>query len=714
MEDQCGWSQLRAMTPQLRRRRNSLDYWRHRIAACPSSVSVLPDTRLAELFPDLPALHSYLAAEALLRQWLYRGRCPQILIDVARRFVPPEVMSAFSDAFLPRRDGSGDEEALRAPLQFETELATETWSFLVKRIHAFRKAHGIIPVRIESEAVAIPFTLCGTDTSDDCIWDLYPRPVTGWNEVAGELWEALGSAYRVELGCDLGEQGRKDHDLVCDLTAADEQRGGIKLRGGSFALPIWLAVQRETKLDFSPIEVLATGAIRSGHVDSVRAIHAKLDLAQRIGVRLFIAPGIASGEGVLGLASPELLKNVFSSIATALGNTGLSNLSEESATAQLVEVDDKVRRGQISYGDARTKVIRCLDWLSKCQSDELIAEAILRGQMLLSSIENHCGHPERGEQLCQAALKQVRDPDRVLALEAGVSHAVSLCDRGDLENAEQLGRKLRDQVGTVTNSTLRLVADMFSAGNLAETLLYRALRETRNDAAAAESLHLFRESLRINQRLLKSEGSGQRRYQVAKSATRVALWHALLRPEETASKLAEARALIAGFPNVDTTASEQHLRRIQFLGGYRQWLLTSHIVDYFEKWQLPEILRADETWVEATARKYRGSLRAAAGDNAGAHQDFVHAQQALTAINDRPLFRFIGGTVAVQAGESLGPKSSLGQDHLQTAVALFRASELNGWSSGPVRAELWRLRAEALLAGRDGASLPHPQLSFPY
>jgi hypothetical protein len=704
------------MTPRLKTRRNGFDDLERRIIACAGSVSVLPDSRLGELceFWRSPELHHFLVAEVLLRLWLYRRRCPPSLIETGERFAPPELMNAFTKAFLPRRESGGDEDALRASPQFETELAMEAWSFLAHRIRSFRKAHGIIPVRIGSEAVAIPFTLGGRDYPDESIRDQYGRPASGWNEVAGELWDALGGAHRVELGCELGEQGRKGHDLACDLAAADEQRSGIKLCGGSFALPVWLAVQRETKLDFSPIEVLATGAIRRGHVDSVRAIFAKLDLAQRIGVRLFIAPGIASGEGVLGLASPELLENAFSNIATALSNTGLSNLTEERATAQLVELDDKVRRGQISYGDARTAVIRCLDWLSKCQSDELIAEAILRGQMLLGSIETHCGNPERGEQLCHAALKQVRDPDRFLALEVGVSHAVSLCDRGDLEDAEQLGRKLRDQVGTVTNSKLRLVTDMFSAGNLAETLLYRALCEPRSDAAAAESLHLFRESLRINERLLESEGSEQRRYQVAKSATRVALWHALLRPDETASALAGARALIAGFPNAETRVSEQHLRRIQFLGGYRQWLLTGHTAGDFETWPLPEILRADETWVEATARKYRGSLRATIGDNSGADQDFVHALQALTAVNDRPLFRFIGGTAAVQAGESLGATSDEGQHHLQTAAGLFQASELNGWSSGPVRAELWRTRAEGLLSGRNEASLPHPQLSFPY
>lgn len=695
---------------------NGFDDLERRIIACAGSVSVLPDSRLVELctFWRSPTLHHFLVAEVLLRRWLYRDRCPPAVIMAGERFASSELMNAFREAFLPRRDHGGDEGALRAPPRFETELATETWSFLANRIRAFQKAHGIIPVRIGSEAVAIPFTIRGSDKPDESIRDLYGRPASGWNEVAGELWQALGGAYRVELGCELGEQGRESHDLACDLTEEKQPPGRFEPCGGSFALPVWLAVQRETKLDFSPLDVLATGAIRGGRVDSVKAIPAKLDLARRIGMRLFIAPGIASEEGVLALASSEPLEGVFTGIATALSHLGLSNLSEERVTALLGEIDDKVRRGQISYGDARTAVTRCLDWLNHREFDGLIAEAMLRGQMLLGAIENHCGNPERGEQLCQAALQQVQDPDRFLALEVGVSHAVSLCDCGDLENAEQLGRKLRDQAGTVTNSRLRLVAEMFSAGNLAETLLYRALRETGSDTVAAESLHLFGESLKINQRLLGSEGSGQRRYQVAKSATRVALWHALLRPEETASRLAEARVLIAGFPIADTRASEQHLRRIQFLGGYRQWLLTRHIADDFEKWPLPEILRADEMWVEATARKYRGSLRAAAGDHEGAQQDFVHARETLTAINDRPLFRFIGGTVAVQAGESLGPTSQLGEDHLLTAVALFRASERDGWRSGPMQAEPWRERAEGLLSGRDRASLPHPQFSFAY
>jgi hypothetical protein len=95
-----------------------------------------------------------------------------------------------------------------------------------------------------------------------------------------------------------------------------------------------------------------------------------------------------------------------------------------------------------------------------------------------------------------------------------------------------------------------------------------------------------------------------------------------------------------------------------------------------------------------------------------AEQDFDAAWTLLDR-ESPPLLRFIGGTVALAAGEALlGENPPLAMAYLQRAKSVFSLQVER--FEGPVKGALWLHRTEGLLSGAPARNLPDPQKCFPY
>lgn len=268
-------------------------YWKLRNAVFedPGIVSTLGDETLRTLCHDLPSEHghlikSHLIAEVLLRRWLYVPEQRGLFQATIDTLVPKELIEACDKLQGPR----GCPNSFSPPeMQFKDgSMEKLAWDHLCSRVKAFTEADGMIPVVCpDGSAVAIPFKLNDGGGADSPTWihDAAGIPAAEWNTQAKPVWAYVGKNYSVSLGCRLPPSG----DASPNVT------------GGSLCLPLYLAVMRKTGVDFRPLDVLTTGAIREGVIHSVNGISEKSDLAKKLGVSHFIAPGIQQNDTQLGL-----------------------------------------------------------------------------------------------------------------------------------------------------------------------------------------------------------------------------------------------------------------------------------------------------------------------------------------------------------------------------------------------------------------------------
>ena len=667
----------------------------------PRSASVLSDARLIQLCripphenPEVPIIRAHLQGELMVRQWLYRGECPLSIVELCDSFSTGKLRELFHHGILMQRAAGNENRYLRQSPDFKHPVESRAWNYLVTRIGLFRGADGLIPVRAEpgvGGVIAVPFNILRKENTNFRIQDMSDLPARGWNDNSSGLSEVLVEPISIRLGCWFGRENHQN------------------LTGGSFALPVALAAFLKMELDYSVFDLLATGAIEGGRLHGVEAIEEKRNLARRLGVRWFISPGIVADEGVLALNSGLLFQEGLHAVTLTMDAAGLSMLSGTRVKHRLRELSFQVANATIPYPKAHQQATRYLDFLQENRLDENDDEWILRAQILMGAIENHCGNPEIARKWIESALTQAQGHHFLVVCEAVANEVVSLCDGGNLKESESLGRWLRSELQNLSprlmDSKDRMTCAMFSAGALGgEPLLHKALQEPGNSDLASESLALLQEALSKAQRLQEIEDSPQHRHWLGKDAVRVALWHALFESHGVDAAVARARTQ---FPATDHDDSEDFLRRVQFLGGYRQFLVDGTFPVNFETWLLPE----RTGWVNATARKYRGTLRAAKGDIRGAEADFQIAWEALISESGL-LLRLIAGSIAVQAGFSLGSTTTVGCRFLESALVLFK--DLKVFQAGPVDVTIWHDRAQGLLDKKSPGSLPDPQRFFVY
>jgi hypothetical protein len=239
----------------------------------------------------------------------------------------------------------------------------------------------------------------------------------------------------------------------------------------------------------------------------------------------------------------------------------------------------------------------------------------------------------------------------------------------------------------------------------AQPLLQKALFDS---SFAAKSLLLIRKAVKEAEQI---EDHDELSRELSRDLVQEVLWYALLKPGEAERVHARVAAQISKLEHEKTEISrDYYLVRCRWLGAYRLWLKTGHLPRSrnWTEWPLP-LERDDLAWVRATALKYRGTLLAAAGERDQAVRDFNESVRLLCG-SGTPLLRFIGGTAALQAAESLQTVRVPDAGYLKKALGVFR--RFKAWGEGPVAGSQWLARVEGLRAGKPVRKLPDPQKIF--
>jgi hypothetical protein len=513
---------------------------------------------------------------------------------------------------------------------------------MVGRILTFRRAEGVVAVVQEEEAYPIPFRVEALAGDEACFRDAAGGAIMDWEREAEAVWEVI-ERYRVVVDVDLG-------------AAAD----AAAFTGGSFALPLLLAAQYDNQRFFDPLSVLVTGALRNGCVVSVQGLAQKTDLARRMGVGLFVAPSHdeapqVPGMHTLGITPGTQWQEAVEQFHGALQHTGLCCLSIPLARRGIAMLTRGSATGRIASTQARTQCERLLAFL-RANFQPVLATSIHHGELLLASIDNHEGFPERAIERLQKLMKDRQPGVPSHEWLSAMTHlVVSLCESGRLEESEALGRRLVCDVDTLfaedTDKGLEMRASVYgSAGG--QGLLQLALR-TGDSSLAGESLQLLLKSGELSTRLYEFEcgleGPVDYSGGVSRGAVQVALWRALFAPDSTEDAVAEA---VSNFPPKPDRLSGELLRRVRFLGAYRNWLTSGSIPEY-RGWEDELPSQQAPAWVLASALKYRGSLRAADRRWEEAQQDFCNALEALQK-GGGGMIRVITWSTAVQALQFFG------------------------------------------------------------
>lgn len=603
-------------------------------------VSIVPDAWLGFLLQgDSLQPHSkpFAEGELLCRWWLYRGECPACITD-GLQFVDPDLVAFVRDQVLPVRDKANEESVFHNRRATGAEI-TAAETFFTQRVMAFRKAHGIIPVvdARQEQAFPVPFEIRPDEYVQHSITDSRGNVIEAWEHEAAGLWAVLGK-HRVAVTMDLGESAST-----------------LRLTGGSFALPVGLAIQHRYESGFAPMEVLATGAVVAGCLKAVEGCEAKGRLARKMGARVWFFPGTWAGQGDSNTRAVSLeeglLSRAFGRVKEVLAEAGFAELTVPGARNLLNRLRQWSASGGCPLEYAISQTSRCIEVLSQ-NITRLLETELLNARIHLASLYNHEGRADEAQRILES-LRAEMGPGSSQLCKILPNEVVSLCDLGRLDDSEMLGRKAHELASNLEDPAMAVELRIQSAGALGgDALLHKALR-LNDSELAKESLGLLEENLELAQEL--AEHSGGRPYLnepnwEAMSTARLALWYALFAPEESESRVAKAaeriQQALARHPTRDS--SQEYLCRTRFLGAYRQLLRgTLARSAGVNDWALPS-----EHWVRATALKYRGSIRAAWDEISAAQKDFAAAYELLR-LDKTPTVQLIAWSIAAQAVLSL-------------------------------------------------------------
>jgi len=663
------------------------------LGANQDAASVLTDSELCTLMqsePRDPQTAARLLAEIYFRTWLYEGASRDEMRAVLAETGCPEI-----DRLLDRPLETVRNQQNWAPdVASGVEMDNRTravWNCLANRIRSFIHADGIIPVVTGESAEAIPiaFTLRNNELPGTAIRDVAGIPMPLWKE-AGEIFgDLLVQHIGVQLQCSTRGTGRQ-------------------FDGESFELPVLLAIARKkgSLPDYPPLAVMASGAIRGDTVAPVLGIDAKIALARKMGVKVFVTPGAVDSGVIMGVSAGATTQDMVHKLTTRLERAGLDRLDTRAAAERLNTLGDEIHLGTVSMSDAAVRLDRYEKMLEQDAASRIAAEGLIRAKVLRGAIANHSGNPQAGARATQeAAALAVKLRMPMLYVNAMANRVVSLTDLGHLADAESEGRHLLQWVlhEFSGNSSEQMQAEMVASGVLGgQALLHRAVQGT---GCGPESLRLLSRALEIAMELRLPAD-------ICRDAVQIALWHALLAPEHTEKKTEKAHAVLDAHHGEWSAICHAYLQRVRFLGAYRTSLYHGSHVPDSSAWPLPEADAPSLHWVRATAQKYRGVLRARQGQFDAAEKDFTNA----CAILDResaPLLRFIGGTAALAAGENLlDANRQLAMEYLQKAQTVF--SLQTDCFEDSVKGSLWLQRTEGLIKGASATDLPNPQKCYPF
>lgn len=657
----------------------------------PRSVALLSDSQLLTLAAGMgpamdPPLAAALRSELLLRVWLYTPERARKLRAEARGSASPALWAAFRREALPTRARL---EPVPRPGDAFAAPDDESWKQLRERVADFLQADGLVALVTgeegrQEEAIALPFKLRPDDPAPGCIHDLAGRTAHRLTPGAGELPPAL-AGLGVQLTCHLGEFAGR-------------------LEGRSYGLAVAVAnAQRQGRLPaVRPLSLLATGTVAGDSVRLVGGWQAKQRLARRLGVSLFVAPALPAADGVLAVPPGCTVDEALRQVHDALLPLSVGGLTPRQTLDGLKALDFDVHMGRVGMDSARARLDQYESLLEKAPRDESYREGRARADVLAAAIANHSGAPDKARAQLEALAGDPSVPADIYC-DLLARQVVSLTDLGLLGEAQALARHLLDKIeanpwrlAIGERNRVRMIAHGAYGG---QVLLHQALLGA---ATPDESLDHLKQALQLARQL---DDAGE----ICRDDVQVALWHALFDPTNAQTVIDATEKRLLAATERDRSVSLNYLRQHRFLAGYRALITGQRITPGFERWRLPDKAPA---WLHATALKYRGALRAAAGDAKPAQGDFAAACASLE--NEvAPLLGFIGATVALQAGESLGVLDSEARsDHLKRAGLAFGAvaEALHGIH----RDGGWGERARGLLEGKPPGALPNPQRNYRY
>jgi tetratricopeptide (TPR) repeat protein len=633
---------------------------------------------LLKKFPISQIVLDRVVGELLVRLWLYGARRSSSLSEALYALIPQELRDAFVLV-------SPGQDPIVAPICNVEE--NQAWRYFVERATNFRRAHGVVAMTVgleQPEALAVPFQFKPNMPSGTKVQDATGHVLATWSRQITKLEKQWDEDLGIELQVDVPEY--------------------VRPRGSSLALPIVIAkAMRVGRLpQAQALEFIATGQFSNGCLRQINRKQAKSDLAAKMGA-VFVAPGKAKSVEQIGIPYDMPINNVIEFLNEEFAKRGFGVMTLQQINEAIRNLQKEIREGRTSLSAAARFLRRYSKRLDESVS-KTHAGAILRTQVMRGEIANHTGHPD--EALSASSFAQMRAleaRDHCAYVEAAANQVVALTDLGCLVEGEAVGRELlrwvkKEMVG---DEREQLRSEMVAAGVLGgQVLLQLALRGAPYDS---EALELLSRALEIAQELEVAA-------EIARDSAQIALWHALLRPEQSEAAYAEANIRMSRHDRAETRVSRAYLQNARFLGGYRRLLTAGKITTGFETWELPDSGVGHDSWLNATALKYRGTLYAAAGSERRAEKDFMESVKKLSA-STSPLLNFIGATAALQAAESFGVKPQKGARMLKFARRALQASQ-KSQSHDVVKP--WIQRSLGLSNGALESVQPHPQLIFRY
>lgn len=617
--------------------------------ASPATAWLLSDETLADLLlrnATVSRVHAVLDAERLFRWWILHRLVGSATGQAAASFknvntADPDGLRFFSELQAEYRLNALDTQG--QPLREDNHALDRSRHFRA-RARNHLDAHGFIPLVHGSHACSVPFRFVHAYSDR---WRFIAA--TGhevarqWNDCANELGEVVPEApWQIHLGGVFPKE--------------------IEFEGGSFGLPVAIAAHLRSFTNFDPLSLVATGAIEGGRLTGVQRCDLKREMAVRQGAKLFVCPesGLAEIPKIRTVQIPcgTPWNELRHHIEEELRHLGLLSMNAAQA-ADLIRSLQKLGVSGHGCPDVSIpQITRAITTVGESLETGMekfpnrIHQLLRSAKLHLASLHSHSGNPGAAREVLNQLLPDENAPRERCTTAARM--IVALSDEGRFQEALLIAEDALVHADRIPDGHDQdLLAKMEIHGALGGDLfLQLALRKgpeggskdsERSKEHLETNLLLSEELLHANlNHFLPTEN-------LAKSATRSVLWHALFDPERTEQKVSETREQFGRRPGWQT--SEPYLRRIRFLGEYRRRIFangTSDLMQWEDELPSTDPDRSGSAWIRAMALKYRGAIRALDLRPEEALRDFEEARHLLAGEQPK-VFRLLRWSVEAEA-----------------------------------------------------------------
>jgi len=682
---------------------------------------LLDPSRLVELLEEPCAdteLRAQIAAELVVRAWLLSGDSQSTCAETEECLKRGLYALGLDAEDIAATTRWCSEQAERRTFTLPSPLhhsPLSLWQLVAFDLENWRTAQGFIlfvpnPGSAESgfarEGVALPFILDDTATARTGLLRTVDDSPIGDES----LTRAITVAHIVASKAGWLPSGRPAAVKLLTVRRA----GDFPIEGESAGMAVLLALALRSgkrsealPLGFGTSGVLAEngclvpGAHAPGELLAKEHLLRMMGIAHRLlpsGPRYVFADTVCLPPTQVADGLRASLDRIVPPISTEKA-TGPLSLSEMETI--LADVQEGMRYGSVTATEAKA---RCERILGQVGSSTSVRASDLRiwATANLSSAECHLGHPERSGELCHSVVGEPLCGPRFKA-QALVRQAVSLTDMCRYEDAVRTAQEAMSLADILSSATERLDLKLQVTGSMGQALCYWALLDP---SKTDDALKALQEGCSLATQL-----DGDCPTETPDLPRSLCYWylaHALLRPTAAETVYQQVRDMCSGDPK-----THEYLLRIRWLSAYRMLLLRQGLPTTLAglDMELPSPA-AEGGWLNQTAAKYRGALRAAQGDAKGACLDFEVA--AKLAERDRaPLLEFIGGTACLQAGRSLLPHvPDVAHGYLTQAATIFKRRR--DWFAGLIEGAKWAEHAKTMGSGSTPASTALPQYFYPY